>query len=297
MQNLASTLSIGAGGEVNNYHCEAALEQLTVSNVPLIARNNYGRKDFTGSCCRAPWISAHVDQYAPSVNLAEIFAGNTSGSINIKDDACDAVNPATTVTASATAHYLRDANSSGNATCAEFVLNTDPGAKFGVTLFTTEYFTNSTMTSGTAELITFTSGYAFGVVVPQPVITIQVTLTVKSPGVSPDNYDIGLLNAYGIVTCHTGTILGSTLAAGSQTISWINSLPCTLYPGKYYVALTSNCATSCAVIDGGATATIQTFFNASVAFTTAETLNNVSPSVLPDNASQTATSIPALWVH
>ena len=300
--NVLTTQTPGAaaGGAVNNFHCEAALEQLTVSNIPIVAHNNYGR--LGGN--RAPLFGVHLDQYVPSADLSEIWAGGTAGSANIQDDACDPVNAATTLNIAnfaipATAHYIRDANSSGYATCQQFVMNTDPGALFGYVLPTTELFTSATVGTTVTTSVAFTGGAsntkAFGISITQPVVTTQVSYNVWTADSSGDNYDLGLINGTGIVVCHTGMKSGSTLFGATGPHSAVNwAIPCTLYPGRYYIAMSASACSPCAAIQGGASPA-QTFFNGTVTVSTAGLLNNISPPA--DNALQTTAYVPSLWVH
>jgi len=251
-----------------------------------------GRKDFTASCCRAPWFSAHLDQYAQSVDLSEIWAGGTSGSANIQDDACDGVNPASTVLGAATAHYIRDSDPAGNASCVQFTLNTDPKAKYSTAFTSTEYFTNLTPGS-TSVTFPANSASAIGVVIPQPIRTSTVDLVVNTPDTLGKLYDIGFINASGVVVCHTGAVNTPFASTGNQSITWAGS-PCLLTPGKYYLGMTSSCTSGCAAIQGGQTTPpIRTFFSGPISVSSPGTLNNISPP--PD--SSTTLNIPALWVH
>jgi hypothetical protein len=65
-----------------------------------------------------------------------------------------------------------------------------------------------------------------------------------------------------------GATAGSTFAtAGSHTLSWTQGTTA-LQPGKYYVVLTTNCASGCATVTSGGSSGDITFQNATTAGTT-----------------------------
>jgi len=90
----------------------------------------------------------------------------------------------------------------------------------------------------------------WGVVLTFPVTTTQVTYYVGTADNTANSYDIGIYNSSGVLVVHTGTKAGTAFApvATVTTLSW--AAPATLQPGKYYLAITTNCTSSCAALDG-----------------------------------------------
>jgi hypothetical protein len=116
------------------------------------------------------------------------------------------------------------------------------------------WFTTNTV--GTAISFSSTANKAelWGVTLTFPLSTTQVTYDVSTADNTSNTYDIGVLNSSGNIVAHIGSTAGTTFAAstGYKTLSWTSSV--TLQPGKYYVAITSSCTSSCAQIYGGSAA-------------------------------------------
>jgi hypothetical protein len=255
MANLASSLSIAQMGKIDNAQTEAVLEGITVENVGVQAGPHYGRG---GGCsgvpsipCRSAVYGLHIGPNVPSITAQQIW--NAGQGANIQDDVCDPVNPASTVNASATAIYLRDADTLGNPSC-RFVLNSDPGAKYS-SLALQPYLstTPTSLASGTAGGIppsTGTTMLLVGLNTPVaigPLSKINFYLpSTDSSGLN--SYDICLYNSQGLEVAHyhgtgnTGTFGGSagkrqnldlTLPTGSNGI---------IPAGKYYVGWTGSAA-------------------------------------------------------
>ncbi len=114
----------------------------------------------------------------------------------------------------------------------------------------------TTNTTGTAISFSSTANKAelWGVVLTFPLSTTQVTYDVSTADNTSNTYDIGVLNSSGTVVAHIGSTAGSAFAAstGYKTLSWTSTM--TLQPGKYYLAITSSCTSSCAQIYGGSSA-------------------------------------------
>ena len=73
-------------------------------------------------------------------------------------------------------------------------------------------------------------------------------------------YDIGIANSSGTIVLDIGATAGTSFSpsAGTYTKNWTQGTT-TLQPGKYYVVFTTNCASSCATITGGASSGDITF--------------------------------------
>ncbi len=114
----------------------------------------------------------------------------------------------------------------------------------------------TTNTTGTAISFSSTANKAelWGVVLTFPLTTTQVTYDVSTADNTSNTYDIGVLNSSGSVVAHIGSTAGTAFApsTGWKTLSWTASA--TLQPGKYYLAITSSCTSSCAQIYGGTSA-------------------------------------------
>jgi len=150
--------------------------------------------------------------------------------------------------------------------------NVSSSASYSIPWFTTN-------TTGTAIAFSSTANRAelWGVVLTFPLTTTQVTYYVSTADNTSNTYDIGVLNSSGNIVAHIGNTAGTTFAAstGWKTLSWAASA--TLQPGKYYLAITSSCTSSCAQIYGGSSAGF-TFLGGSSgtaeSVTTGGTLNN-----------------------
>jgi hypothetical protein len=114
----------------------------------------------------------------------------------------------------------------------------------------------TTNTTGTAISFSTTANKAelWGVVLTFPLTTTQVTYNVSTADNTSNTYDIGVLNSSGSVVAHIGSTAGTTFApsTGWKTLSWTASA--TLQPGKYYLAITSSCVSTCAQVYGGTSA-------------------------------------------
>jgi hypothetical protein len=117
----------------------------------------------------------------------------------------------------------------------------------------------------------------WGVVLTYPLSTSNVAYNVTTADTASNSYDIGI--ACGQTTCGSysaGQIIldvGATAAAtfagttGGKTLNWSQGAR-TLQPGKYYVVLTTNCASSCATLAAGGSSADVTFLNGGTAGTT-----------------------------
>jgi hypothetical protein len=166
--------------------------------------------------------------------------------------------------------------SSGSATVQMFLdmpgSNVSSSAAYSVPWFTTS-------TTGTAISFSSTANKAelWGVALTFPLSTIQVTYFVATVDNTSNTYDIGVLNSSGTIVAHIGNTAGTTFApsVGWRTLNWAASA--TLQPGKYYLAITSSCTSTCAQVYGGSSAGF-TFLGGSsgtaVSVTAGGTLNN-----------------------
>ncbi len=143
--------------------------------------------------------------------------------------------------------------SSGSTTVQMFLdmpgSNVSSSAGYSIPWFTTNTIGTAISFSSTAN-----KTEVWGVVLTFPLTTTQVTYDVSTADNTSNTYDIGVLNSAGNVVAHIGSTAGTAFAAstGYKTLSWTASA--TLQPGKYYLAITSSCTSSCAQIYGGTSA-------------------------------------------
>ncbi len=108
-------------------------------------------------------------------------------------------------------------------------------------------------------------------------------------------YDIGIANSSGTIVLDIGATAGTSFSpsAGTYTKNWTQGTT-TLQPGKYYVVFTTNCASSCAAITGGASSGDITFQGGTTTGTTsAGALASFTP---PADVWSWGANIPALVV-
>jgi len=157
------------------------------------------------------------------------------------------------------------------------------------------WFTTGTAASTVNFTTTANKAALWGVVLSCNLSTSQITYDVTTADNTSNVYDIGVVNNAGVVVAHIGPTAGTAFApsTGWKTISW--TAPAVLPPGKYYVALTTNCSSSCAVLEAGNSGTGFTFAgNVSV--------NVSSGGILPASITAptdvyTASTIPTWSVH
>jgi hypothetical protein len=143
--------------------------------------------------------------------------------------------------------------SSGSTTVQMFLdmpgSNVSTSAAYSIPWFTTNTIGTAISFSSTANKTEL-----WGVVLTFPLTTTQVTYDVSTADNTSNTYDIGVLNSSGNIVAHIGNTAGTAFAAstGYKTLSW--AAGATLQPGKYYLAITSNCISTCAQIYGGSSA-------------------------------------------
>jgi hypothetical protein len=84
------------------------------------------------------------------------------------------------------------------------------------------------------------------------VSTSNVTFYLSTTDNTANTYDIGIYDNSGTLKVHTGSTAGSTLFGagnGAKSANWTSS-NVLLVPGRYYMAWTTNCGSSCAVFGG-----------------------------------------------
>lgn len=94
----------------------------------------------------------------------------------------------------------------------------------------------------------------FGVILPFPKTTTQLTYRVGTADTTSTTYDIGIYAGAsgGICTllAHTGPVPGGTaMSAGYHTVKWQDGAV-QLYPGRLYLAITASATTGLAALGG-----------------------------------------------
>ncbi len=114
----------------------------------------------------------------------------------------------------------------------------------------------------------------WGVVLTYPLLTSGIVYNVTAADAGANSYDIGIACAQtscgsysaGQIVLNVGATVASSFAGstGGKTLSWTQGQK-TLQPGKYYLVITTNCASSCATIAAGSSSSDVTFQNAATA--------------------------------
>jgi len=99
-------------------------------------------------------------------------------------------------------------------------------------------------------------GIFTGVILTFPKTTTKVTYLVSTADNTANVYDIGVYSGTSGGTCtqvaHVGPTAGTTFAPASstwKTLNWTGGAV-TLQPGRYYMAYTTSCTSSCATMGG-----------------------------------------------
>lgn len=138
----------------------------------------------------------------------------------------------------------------------------------------------------------------WGVVLTWPLTTTQVTYNVSTADTNTSgacNYDLGIADTNGNIKMHIGSTANQTFgSSGAHTVSWTGGST-TLQPGKYYVALTTSCTASAAVLSGDGSAASVTFQNAGTASITAG--GSLTSFTAPSDSWSWGATVPAIVVR
>jgi len=162
---------------------------------------------------------------------------------------------------------------------------TDSGVTAGP--YSAEWITSNRAGTATAFNTTGTKIEIWGVTLQFPVNTSTLSYNVSGADTTSNTYDLGIYNSAGTLVAHTGAIAGSTaMVAGAHSVSWAGTNPKTLQPGKYYLATTTSCTTSCATLSGDGSSAVVTFLSAGTV-TTGGTQGTLDSSITPPADSYT----------
>jgi hypothetical protein len=94
----------------------------------------------------------------------------------------------------------------------------------------------------------------WGFLLPYNVTTTEIIYDVTTKDATANNYDIGIFNSSGNLVLNIGPTPGTTFAPAKafQTLTWTQGSTA-LAAGRYYLAFTTNCASTCAAIGGATT--------------------------------------------
>jgi hypothetical protein len=159
------------------------------------------------------------------------------------------------------------------------------------------WLTQPTATGAVSFLVTANVAKLFGAIYSNttPMTTTQVTYDVQTADNTSNTYDIGLYNSTGNLVAHVGSTAGTAFAAstGWKTLSWAASAA--IKQGKYYLAITTSCTTSCAALIGSSSGVGFTFAGAVQESVTAGGALPATITIPGD--SYTATTIPTWAVQ
>lgn len=138
----------------------------------------------------------------------------------------------------------------GASTVWEARITTGGGSSVAIALTTVP----TLIQNGTAAQPAQNTTLIWGVYFNQSITTNTVTYMVNTADNTANLYDLGLYNSSGTLVAHLGATAGTTFASSATVFSlnWTGG-PFTLSAGKYYVALTTNCSTTCAKLFSGPT--------------------------------------------
>jgi hypothetical protein len=129
--------------------------------------------------------------------------------------------------------------------------------------YSAEWMTAYRAGSATAFNTTGTKIELWGVTLQFPLNTSTLSYNVSAADTTTNTYDLGIYNSSGTLVAHMGAIAGSTaMVAGAHSVSWSGTNPKTLQPGKYYLAITTSCTSSCATLSGDGSGAVVTFLSA-----------------------------------
>ncbi len=156
--------------------------------------------------------------------------------------------------------------------------------------------------SGSGNAFTGTNkAIVWGVYNPYPCVTNNVAYVVGTADNTSNNYALGLYSGTsggtGALVATTASTAGTTFASstGIKHIAWSAS-NVTVPAGRIYIALTSNCASTCAALLGTPGSGVTWAANVQVSVTTGGTALP-STVTLPSDSFSSGASIPALIVY
>jgi len=119
---------------------------------------------------------------------------------------------------------------------------------------TLPFFATGGQRTGASQAATVNVTKLWGFLLPYNVTTTEIIYDIATADNTANEYDIGIFNNSGNLVVDLGPTPGTTLASavGFHTLTWTQgSTP--LAAGRYYLAITTNCKSACAKIEGATT--------------------------------------------
>jgi hypothetical protein len=193
-----------------------------------------------------------------TVTLASNLAGTTDGIAYFS-------NPTSVVSTAAPTNGQILIGSTGNApvlgtlTAGENInITNSPGSvtisATGGSAATLPFFVTGGEHTGGVQAATKNVTRLWGILLPYNVTTTEITYDVTTADNTANIYDIGIFNNSGNLVADIGPSAGKTFAPakGFQTLAWSQGST-SLAAGRYYLAFTTNCASTCAAIAASTT--------------------------------------------
>jgi len=146
--------------------------------------------------------------------------------------------------------------------------------------YTTEWMTAYRAGSTMSFDVSGTKMKLWGATLEVPLNTSALAYNVTAADLTGNLYDIGIYDASGSLKAHTGAIAGSTATVmGAHSVAWSGGGK-TLQPGKYYLAITTNCTTGCATLAADVSTAVVTFLSGGTV-TTSGSQGTLDASITP----------------
>ena len=234
-----------------------------------------------------------------SVSLGENLSGTTDGMAYFS-------NPASVVSTAAPTNGQILIGSSGKAPVlgtltagSNISITNGPGsitisASGGGGAPTLPFFTTGTGHTGASQATTANVTKLWGILLPYNVTSTEIIYDVTTADKSSNNYDVGLFDNSGNLVVNLGATPGTTFSSstGFKTLAWTQGST-SLAAGRYYFAITTNCASACAKIAAGPAA-ISFAVNASAGSTTG---GGLPTSITPPADSWSSGNQPAVVIQ
>ncbi|MGA9543019.1 MAG: hypothetical protein WBQ85_05600 [Candidatus Sulfotelmatobacter sp.] len=226
------TISIPAAGVTNSMLADSSIKVLAGSGL-----SGGGTVALGGSVTLSGNISGTADgiAYFSSPTSVTSTAAPTDGQILIGSTGDAPV--LGTLTAGAN---VKIANNPGSITIS-------------ATQSTFPFFMTGGGRTGTWQAATENTTKLWGLLLPYPVTTTQITYSITTADDTANEYDIGIYNTSGTLLVDIGATPGTSFAAstGFHTLLWTQGST-GLAAGEYYLGMTTNCASACAQIAAAA---------------------------------------------
>ena len=143
---------------------------------------------------------------------------------------------------------------------------------------TLPFFATGGQRTGATQAAVMNLTKLWGFLLPYNVATTEMTYDVTTPDNTANDYDVGIFNNSGTLVLDIGPTPGTTFAPakGFHTLMWKQGST-SLGAGRYYIALTTNCSATCAVV-GASSAWVSFAIDASAGASTGGALpSTVTP--------------------